>query len=173
MDIEALNRFDSDGDGWADGKDNCPSTPNPGQEDSDGDDFGDACEPKPLTLDTSATLTTSSTTVRVGQPLTLTLTVRNNGPVVAPFIVAVMRLPPPLTFISLTPSQGTCTVHEHNSIRCKLGDLPIAGSATLTVVSTPRSEGRVKLDALAVTDALDHDANSYNDTPTLSLTVLP
>jgi hypothetical protein len=36
---------DSDGDGIADGSDNCPSTNNPGQADTDGDGVGDACDP--------------------------------------------------------------------------------------------------------------------------------
>ena len=35
---------DQDGDGIADAEDNCPLTPNPGQEDSDGDGEGDACD---------------------------------------------------------------------------------------------------------------------------------
>jgi hypothetical protein len=35
---------DADGDGVPDHEDNCPDTPNPGQEDSDGDTFGDACD---------------------------------------------------------------------------------------------------------------------------------
>jgi hypothetical protein len=36
---------------WCTGSDNCPSDPNPGQEDPDGDDRGDACDICPLDYD--------------------------------------------------------------------------------------------------------------------------
>ena len=35
---------DSDGDGIPNSTDNCPNDSNPGQEDEDGDDVGDACD---------------------------------------------------------------------------------------------------------------------------------
>lgn len=39
--------LDNDGDGVIDVADNCPAVPNPAQENADGDDFGDACDPFP------------------------------------------------------------------------------------------------------------------------------
>jgi hypothetical protein len=40
---------DADGDGVCDDEDNCPDTPNPGQEDADNDGLGDACDNCPDT----------------------------------------------------------------------------------------------------------------------------
>ncbi len=39
---------DSDGDGWVDAQDDCPTIPNATQVDSDGDGMGDMCDPCPL-----------------------------------------------------------------------------------------------------------------------------
>ncbi|HZF55715.1 MAG TPA: thrombospondin type 3 repeat-containing protein [Polyangiaceae bacterium] len=40
--------IDTDGDGIGDNADNCPATPNPGQEDADADGLGDACDNCPM-----------------------------------------------------------------------------------------------------------------------------
>jgi hypothetical protein len=44
---------DSDGDGIADNVDNCPTTPNPGQEDADLDGVGDLCDNCPTVINTN------------------------------------------------------------------------------------------------------------------------
>jgi hypothetical protein len=44
---DALGSGDSDGDGVPDDQDNCPFVANPGQENEDGDAYGDACDPCP------------------------------------------------------------------------------------------------------------------------------
>jgi hypothetical protein len=46
---------DTDGDGITDGVDNCRFEANPGQEDEDGDTFGDACDPCPTDPECPAT----------------------------------------------------------------------------------------------------------------------
>ena len=45
--VENRRDRDSDDDDKIDGEDNCPFTPNPDQEDQDGDSVGDECDPEP------------------------------------------------------------------------------------------------------------------------------
>jgi len=44
----SVTQPDADGDGWADGSDNCPDSSNADQLDSDGDGLGDACDNCPF-----------------------------------------------------------------------------------------------------------------------------
>ncbi len=44
---DVIDTTDTDGDGVGDSLDNCPTVPNPGQEDGDGDGVGDACDAGP------------------------------------------------------------------------------------------------------------------------------
>lgn len=44
--LASCNNTDSDGDGWVDAVDNCPSNYNPDQANCDGDAFGDVCDPQ-------------------------------------------------------------------------------------------------------------------------------
>lgn len=90
------------------------------------------------TVDASADLTISKRAtpnpVVDGQDATYTITVRNNGPSVSRNVVVTDPIPAPLTFGSVTSSQGTCT-RNGAAVTCSLGDLPLGAAATITVVA--------------------------------------
>jgi hypothetical protein len=59
---DTVGVVDQDNDGVPDDEDNCPTDPNPGQEDTDGDGTGDVCD---VTETTTSTVTTTSTSTTV------------------------------------------------------------------------------------------------------------
>lgn len=77
----------------------------------------------------------------VGLPLTFTITVTNNS---SPQHVGFKDfLPPSMTFVSATPSQGYCGPPHHgvNLFDCTLGVIPTGSSVTVEVVAIPTAAG--------------------------------
>lgn len=78
---------DGDGDGVADGRDNCPLVPNPDQADRDNDGIGDVCDKCPLNGDTACEVPTEAAqalaveggTKDPGEPVLVTATFRNTS----------------------------------------------------------------------------------------------
>jgi uncharacterized repeat protein (TIGR01451 family) len=75
----------------------------------------------------------------VGGQISYTLTVKNNGPANATNVVVTDSVPAGTTFVSSTPSQGTCDA----TVSCNLGSLASGGSATVTIVVTATAAGTV------------------------------
>lgn len=73
---------DSDGDGWLDYEDNCPSVSNPGQEDTDLDGSGNACDSTPTGEPTATPPTTAPPTT--APPTTSPSPTPTTSPVPAP-----------------------------------------------------------------------------------------
>ena len=72
---------DSDGDGFLDTEDNCPSIANPDQADADADDIGDACDNSNTSIESDLSITKSNgmTGVVAGAETVYVLDVRNEG----------------------------------------------------------------------------------------------
>ena len=75
----------------------------------------------PGKADLSLTKTASPDPVKVGEDLTYTLTVTNNGPDKATQVSLNDTLPEGADFISAAASQGTCKKSGARNVICKLG----------------------------------------------------
>jgi uncharacterized repeat protein (TIGR01451 family) len=125
--------------------------------------------------DLSVSKTGSPDPVAVGADLTYTITVRNDGPLVASgVIVADTLLLPTLEFVTATPSQGTCTEVVSGVellVTCSLGDINSGATATVTLVTRPKVAGALINVAAAVPTPPALDPNPLNNVATESTTV--
>jgi uncharacterized repeat protein (TIGR01451 family) len=77
--------------------------------------------------------------VRVGQDLTYSFTVANNGRTGAPGVTLTSRLPAGVTF---APASDRCR-NDSGAVRCNLGDLARGASTTVEVVVGPSAQGPI------------------------------
>ncbi len=119
--------------------------------------------------DLAVSLTDSPDPVAVNETLTYTVTVTNNGPSAATGVTMTDTLPAGVTFVSATPSQGSCS--GTNTVTCSLGSLGIGVTATTTIrVTAPGAVGT--LTATASVSAGQPDPNSGNNNTTASTSVV-
>ena len=91
--------------------------------------------------------------VAVGSALTYTLFVANVGPDAAAAVTVVDTLSEAVTFVSATPSQGTCT--GTTTVTCNLGSIASDDDATVTIVVTANSLGTVNNTAFVTSTTAD------------------
>ncbi|MGC2062980.1 MAG: SBBP repeat-containing protein, partial [Thermodesulfovibrionales bacterium] len=108
--------------------------------------------------DLSLTMADAPDPVAVGQPLTYTITVTNDGPDPALNVMTLFPMPANTNFVSAGTSQGSCT--SGAGVTCELGTLDEDASATLTIQVTPQQLGTLSAIALAWSDVTDPDTGN-------------
>jgi uncharacterized repeat protein (TIGR01451 family) len=80
---------------------------------------------------------TGPASVVAGTQMQYQITVTNGGPSVAHDVIVTDTLPAGVSFVSVTPSVGTCTNGQPSArdVRCGLGNLASGANATITIVA--------------------------------------
>jgi uncharacterized repeat protein (TIGR01451 family) len=106
----------------------------------------------------------------LGGTVTYTITVTNNGPGLALGTMVTDTLPAGTTFVSATPSQGSCT--GTTTVSCSLGTLNPTSSATiLLTVTLPISTNPIS--NTATVTITNGDTIPANNSSTATITPLP
>ena len=124
---------------------------------------------KPPAADLAISKSDAPDPVTVGNPLTYTITVTNNGPSAATGVATTDTLPAGVTLVSATASQGNCSGTA--TITCNLGVLNNGGSATVTITVTPTQIGGIS--NTATVRANEADPNTNNNSATQVTTINP
>jgi uncharacterized repeat protein (TIGR01451 family) len=118
--------------------------------------------------DTAVTITESADPTRPGQALTYTVTVTNNGPSPASNVSLTdewsAAVPGGLALLSVSGSQGQCTLTARARVDCDFGELASGATATLTLRLRARGVGSVTNQAQVT--AIEFDADTTNNAAT-------
>ncbi|HUJ15401.1 MAG TPA: DUF11 domain-containing protein, partial [Thermoanaerobaculia bacterium] len=115
------------------------------------------------TLDLAIAKTASPGPYGTGQPITYSIVVNNAGPAPAGGATVTDILPAGTTFVSATPSQGSCS--GTSTVTCSLGTIASGGTATVSLVVTlPSTPGSVS--NTATVSSSNTDTNPANNSAT-------
>lgn len=112
--------------------------------------------------DLSVALTTGSYHATVGSPITYTLSVSNLGSLAASNVTVNNLLPSSVTFISATPSQGSCS--GSTTVMCNLNSLAGGAKASVQIVVIPTVAGPLQTSTGVAGSAIEN--NTFNNTTT-------
>ena len=129
-----------------------------------------AAPPPPANADLAVSKTAAPNPVVVGNNLTYTVNVTNNGPTdPATGVTMTDTLPAGVTFVSATPSQGAACTQAGVTVTCNLGNVSAATSATIAIVVTPTQAGQITNSAMAAGN--ETDPTPANNTAQVTTTV--
>jgi uncharacterized repeat protein (TIGR01451 family)/MYXO-CTERM domain-containing protein len=118
-----------------------------------------------MQLDASA----DEPSVTVGNEMTVTAIVTNNGPDDATSVRVSSTLPDGTSFVSATPSAGSCVASAEGLLDCELGDMAAEAEANVVLILTADEAGAVDVSLSAGADETDPDVQ--NNTNSADITV--
>lgn len=118
--------------------------------------------------DLSVTKTHTPVTVFPGQNIDYSVVIRNAGMVDATGVVVTDTLPPGVSFVSASATQGSCT-RANNTITCNLNNLARSAMATVTIVVRAEASGLIA-NTVSV-GGNEPDSNPANNNATDTLTI--
>ncbi|MEQ8995170.1 MAG: DUF11 domain-containing protein [Coleofasciculus sp. B1-GNL1-01] len=133
----------------------------PGNDEPDEDDQASLNLPTQL-ADLSLTKTANNTDPSIGESLTYTVTLRNDGPDTATNVEVSEQVPPGLTFSSANPSQGN---YDSNTGIWSVGNLNNGASATLALTGTVNNLPITNTAQVSASDQIDPDSTPGNNEP--------
>jgi choice-of-anchor B domain-containing protein len=122
---------------------------------------------RPLFADLAVTVTDAPDPVVVGQNVTYTFTVRNQGNTWSSNTTLTNALPASMSYVSATPSQGACT--GTTTVVCNLGTLDNGDLATVVIVARADAPGTVTNTGVGSAD--ETDTRLADNTATAQTTV--
>ncbi|HSA58441.1 MAG TPA: calcium-binding protein [bacterium] len=122
--------------------------------------------------DVSIVKSADAATAEVGDPVTYTLTVKNNGSSAIGGVTVTDALDSKLTLQSATPAAGTCSGTA--TVVCDLGTMAAGAQADVTLVVRPNAAGTIANQATVTAQAVDSNPADNTSAPvSLTVTVPP
>ncbi len=124
-------------------------------------------------VDLSIEKTASSSSIEIGKNVTYTLTINNiavDPEAIATEVSITDELPAGLTFVSATPSIGTCSENS-GAVTCDLGDIAVGDpSVTVDIIAKTTKTGNITNSASV--SASETDSDISNNSSEVSVTVI-
>lgn len=119
--------------------------------------------------DLTIALTDGPDPVAAGSNLTYSIVISNAGPSTAASVTVTDPLPAGFSFVSATPSQGSCG-HNAGVVTCPVGALASGGSVAISLVAVPSLA--VATTNTVTASAAEFDPNTSNNSASAATTVL-
>jgi uncharacterized repeat protein (TIGR01451 family) len=131
------------------------------------------CSSNAASADLVISKSASPDSVKPGDTLTYTITVTNQGSVVAEKVIVVDNLPSSVTFVSCSASGNGLCLGSGNNRRVTFGALPAGASAIITLVTTVNDSvtNNTVIINTATVSAANADSNPINNAVTAATTV--